>query len=348
MTTADGATLGQIAVRFGLELKGDPATRVTHVGELKDAGPAALSFLADARYERYLADTKAAAVVLEPKLASQCQVAALISDNPRAAYARIAAWLHPPEPVRPGIHASAVIDPSAIVAESAQIGPHTVVGAHAVIGERVVVGSGTQIGNGVTLAEDCRLMARVTLYGGVRLGARVIVHAGAVIGADGFGIAQDRDGWVKVPQLGGVVIHDDVEIGANTTIDRGAIGDTVIESGVKLDNQSQIGHNVRIGEHTAIAACVGISGSTTIGKRCLIAGAVGIVGHLQIADDVVITGLSMVSSSITRAGVYSSGVPVSEAGAWRRIVARLRNIDELFDKVRVLERRHKLGDSENS
>jgi len=348
MTTADGATLGQIAVRFGLELRGDAATRITHVAELKDADADALSFLADARYERYLADTKAAAVVLEPQRASQCRVAALISDNPRAAYARIAAWLHPPEPVRSGIHSSAVVDPSAVIAASAQIGPHTVVGARAVIGERVVVGPGTQIADDVTLGDDCRLVARVTIYRSVRLGARVIVHAGAVIGADGFGIAQDSDGWVKVPQLGGVVVHDDVEIGANTTIDRGAIGDTVIERGVKLDNQIQIGHNVRIGEHTAIAACVGISGSTTIGKRCLIAGAVGIVGHLQIADDVVVTGLSMVSSSITRAGVYSSGVPVSEASAWRRIVARLRHIDELFDKVRVLERQHTLRDSKNS
>ena len=182
-------------------------------------------------------------------------------------------------------------------------------------------------------------MARVTLYHGVRIGERCLVHAGVVIGADGFGVARDQDGWVKVPQLGSVRIGDDVEIGANTTIDRGAIEDTVIEDGVKLDNQIQVGHNVRIGAHTVIAGCTGISGSTTIGKRCLIGGAVGFAGHLEIADDVIVTGLSLVSSSIDRAGVYSSGLPVLEAGEWRRAVARLRHLDELFDRVRRLEGR---------
>jgi UDP-3-O-[3-hydroxymyristoyl] glucosamine N-acyltransferase len=201
-----------------------------------------------------------------------------------------------------------------------------------------VIGPGCVVGNGAQVGDDTQLVARVTLYRGVRIGRRCLLHAGTVIGADGFGIAQDRDGWVKVPQVGAVTVGDDVEIGANTTIDRGAIDDTVIEDGVKLDNQIQVGHNVRIGAHTAIAGQAGISGSTTIGKRCLIAGAVGIVGHLEIADDVVVTGLTMVSSSITKAGMYSSGLPAVETGLWRRVVARLHRIDELFDRVKRLEK----------
>jgi UDP-3-O-[3-hydroxymyristoyl] glucosamine N-acyltransferase len=203
------------------------------------------------------------------------------------------------------------------------------------------------LGAGAVVGDDTRLVARVTLYRGARIGRRGLVHAGAVIGADGFGVAEDRDGWVKVPQLGGVIIGDDVEIGANTTIDRGAIGDTVIEDGVKLDNQIQVGHNVRIGAHTAIAGCTGISGSTTIGRRCMIGGAVGFAGHLQVADDVVVLGYSLVSSSITKAGTYSSGMPAIEVAGWRRVVARLRHLDELFDRVRRIERRAGASDAEN-
>ena len=193
------------------------------------------------------------------------------------------------------------------------------------------------LGQGASVGAGSRLVARVTLYHGVQIGARCLVHAGAVIGADGFGVARDEEGWVKVPQLGSVRLGDDVEIGANTTIDRGAIEDTIIEDGVKLDNQIQVGHNVRIGAHTAIAGCTGIAGSTTIGKRCLIGGAVGFAGHLEIADDVIVTGLTFVSRSIDRPGVYSSCLPAVEAGEWRRAVARLHRLDELFDRVRRLE-----------
>jgi UDP-3-O-[3-hydroxymyristoyl] glucosamine N-acyltransferase len=334
----DGVTLGQVAARFGLVLRGDPDARVAGVATLKDARPGTISFLTNPRYGRYLASTAATAVVLDEATSAECPVAALIAANPYAAYARIAAWLHPEPPVTAGVHPSAVVDPSARVAASAAVGPHAVIEAGCEIGARAAIGAGTVIGADSVVGADSRLAARVVLYRRVRIGARCIVHSGVVLGADGFGIAQDRDGWVKVPQLGGVRIGDDVEIGANTTIDRGAIDDTVIEDDVKLDNQIQIGHNVRIGAHTAIAGCVGISGSTTIGKHCMIGGMAGIAGHLEICDGVAVLGLSMVSRSITRPGIYSSGLPVSEAGAWRRVVARLRHLDELFDRVRRLER----------
>jgi UDP-3-O-[3-hydroxymyristoyl] glucosamine N-acyltransferase len=334
----DEVTLGQIAARFGLVLRGDPDARVARVATLRDAQPGSVSFLTNPRYRRYLAATAATAVVVDEAGSRDCPVAALIAANPYAAYARIAAWLHP-EPAAPaGVHPTAVVDPSARLAPTASIGPNAVVEARCEIGERAVVGAGSVVGADSVLGADSRLAARVVLYRRVRIGRRSVVHSGAVLGADGFGIAKDRDGWVKVPQLGGVVVGDDVEIGANTTIDRGAIDDTVIEDDVKLDNQIQIGHNVRIGAHTAIAGCVGVSGSTTIGRRCMIGGAAGIAGHIEIADDVVVLGLSMVSRSLTRPGIYSSGIPATEAGEWRRVVARLRHLDELFDRVRRLER----------
>jgi UDP-3-O-[3-hydroxymyristoyl] glucosamine N-acyltransferase len=331
-------TLGQIAARFGLELRGDPDAVVTRVATLQDASAGSLAFLANPKYRRHLAGTGATAVLVDPRAAGDCPVAALVTKNPYAAYARVAALLHP-EPARPaGVHPTAVVEPGAVVAASAQIAALAFVGAGARVGERVLVGPGCVVGPDVRVGDDTRLVARVTLYRGVKIGRRCLLHAGAVIGADGFGIAQDTDGWVKVPQVGAVTVGDDVEIGANTTIDRGAIDDTVIEDGVKLDNQIQVGHNVRIGAHTAIAGQAGISGSTTIGKRCLIAGAVGIAGHLEVADDVVVTGLTMVSSSIAKPGMYSSGLPAVETGLWRRIVARLHHLDELYDRVKRLEK----------
>ena len=342
----EDVTLGQIAARFGLVLQGEPATPIRRVAELERAGAGSLAFLADGKHRRHLATTGASAVVLDAASAPACPVAALISDNPRAAYARIAAWLHPEPALVPGIHPSAVVAPDARIAASAEIGAQAVIGAGATIGERVLVGPGSVVGEGAVIGADTRLVARVTLYRRVRLGERCLLHAGCVIGADGFGIAQDRDGWVKVPQLGDVVIGNDVEVGANTTIDRGAIGDTVIEDDVRLDNQIQVGHNVRIGAHTAIAACAGISGSTTIGKRCMIGGQVGIAGHLEIADDVVVLGQSMVSHSIHAPGAYAAAVPASEAGGWRRVVARLRHLDELFDRVRRLEKQSRQADPE--
>ncbi len=331
-------SLGELAVRHGLELRGDPDTRVARVGTLQAAGPDAVSFLANPRYRKYLATTQAGAVVLEPELAEQCGTAVLISKNPYAAYARIAADLQPEPAFEPGVRAGASVDPSAEVAGDACISPGAVVEAGARIGAGAFVGPNCVVGAGAQLGPGSRLVANVTLCHGVRLGARVLVHPGAVIGADGFGLAREPEGWIKVPQLGSVLIGDDVEIGANTTIDRGAIDDTVIEDGVKLDNQIQVAHNVRIGAHTVVAGCAGISGSTIIGRNCMIAGAVGIAGHLEIADGTVITGLTMVSRSISKPGVYSGALPLDEAASWRRNAARFRQLDRLAKRVGRLER----------
>ena len=333
-----GVTLGELAVRFGCELRGDPAAVVARVATLERAGPGELAFLANPHYRTQLAATRAAAVVLDAQAAAQCPCAALVHSNPHATYARIAAFLHPDPPVAAGVHPGAHVDPSARVAASASIGAGAVIGPRSLIADRVRIGPGCVLGADVQVGVDCRLHPRVTLESGTQLGARVCVQAGAVIGSDGFGFARDGVGWSKVPQLGRVRIGDDVEIGANTTIDRGAIDDTVIAAGVKLDNQIQIAHNVHIGEHTVIAACVGISGSTRIGARCMIAGAVGIVGHLDICDDVIVTGLSMVSHSISTPGVYSGGIPAAPAALWRRLVARFKRLDALAERVRRLER----------
>jgi len=319
--------LGELAVRFGLALQGDPSLRICSVATLSHAKPGALSFLANPRYRKQMESTRATAVLLGPENAADCPVAALIDPNPYLAYARIADLLHPQAVPVAGIHPTAVVAASARLAPSASIGPLAVIEEHADIGERVSVGAGSIVQRGATIGADSRLLPRVSLYAGVTLGRRCIVHSGAVVGADGFGFAPDAGTWVKVPQVGSVRIGDDVEIGANTTIDRGAIDDTVVEDGVKLDNQIQVGHNVTIGAHSAIAGCVGISGSTVIGRRCMIGGGVGIAGHLTIADDVVVTGCSLVSASIKHAGSYSSGMPTVETRLWRRMVAHLRRLD---------------------
>jgi len=321
-------SLGELAVRFGLELRGDPALRVSHVATLSSAGEGSVSFLANSRLRKHLGASRATVVVVDPRDVDACPAAALIGSNPHAAFARIATLLYPLPAEPPGIHPSAVIAADSRIAASASVGPFCVVEAGAELGERVRLGAGCSVLTGVRIGADTHLMPRVTLYPRVRIGARCLLHTGAVIGADGFGFAPDAGTWVKVPQVGGVRIGDDVEIGANTTVDRGAIEDTVIENGVKLDNQIQVGHNVVIGAHTAIAACTGISGSTIIGKRCMIGGMVGFAGHLTIADDVSVTGCSLVSASIRQAGSYSSGMPTVESRAWRRMVAHLRRFGE--------------------
>jgi UDP-3-O-[3-hydroxymyristoyl] glucosamine N-acyltransferase len=321
-------SLGELAVRFGLELRGDPALRVSHVATLSQATEGSLSFLANSRYRKHLASSRASAVVVAPADADECPVAALVDSNPYLAYARIATLMYPATSMTAGIHPSAVVAAEASIAPSASVGPLCVIEAGAELGERVQVGAGCTILAGARIGDDTQLMPRVTLYAGVNVGERCLLHAGAVIGADGFGFAPDDGTWFKVPQVGSVRIGNDVEIGANTTIDRGAIDDTIIENGAKLDNQIQVGHNVIIGAHTAIAACTGISGSTTIGRRCMIGGMVGFAGHLTIADDVVITGCSLVSASIREPGSYSSGMPTVETRLWRRMVANLRRFGE--------------------
>jgi UDP-3-O-[3-hydroxymyristoyl] glucosamine N-acyltransferase len=287
-----------------------------------------VSFLANSKYRKSLKTTCAGAVVLSAADAESCPVAALIAPNPYLSYARIAELLHPESRAAPGVHPSAVVSAAAHLAASATVGALAVIEEDVEIGERALVGPGCVVQRGARVGADTRLVARVNLYPGVVLGERGVVHAGAVIGADGFGFAPDHGTWFKVPQVGSVRIGNDVEIGANTTIDRGAIGDTVVEDGAKLDNQIQVGHNVTIGAHTAIAACTGISGSTSIGRRCLIGGMVGFAGHLTIADDVMITGCSLVSASIREAGSYSSGMPTVPTRAWRRMVAHFRRFGE--------------------
>jgi UDP-3-O-[3-hydroxymyristoyl] glucosamine N-acyltransferase len=316
--------LGELAVRFGCELRGDPDVRVESVASLGSAEPGSLSFLANPKLASQLAQTRASAVVLDGRSAAGSPAPVLISSNPHALFARIACLLHPEAPLHPGIHPTAVVDPQASIDPTAEIGAHTVIGPGVVIGPRSLVGPASLLGPQVRLGADCRLVARVTLGERVQLGDRVLIHPGAVLGADGFGYAREGARWLKVPQIGTVRVADDVEIGANTTIDRGAIEDTVIAEGVKLDNQIQLGHNVQIGAHTAIAACTGISGSTRIGARCMIGGQCGFAGHITICDDVVITGMAMVSGSISKPGVYSSGIPIETSRRWRRIVARLK------------------------
>lgn len=337
------ATLAELAARFGCRLVGDGAARVSRVGTLASAGADAISFFANPQYRGQLAATRAAAVVLDPAQREACPVACLVNDNPYAAYARIAAFLHPPPELRPGVHPSAVVAADADVAPSAEIGAGSVVGGGSVVGDGASIGAGTVVGQGVSIGAGSRLAPRVSVLDGVRVGQRCIVHSGAVIGADGFGFAPDDGRWVKVPQVGAVRIGDDVEIGANTTVDRGAIEDTVIEDGVKLDNLVQIAHNVRIGAHTVMAAMSGAAGSTTIGRRCMIGGGVVIVGHVTICDDAVFLFRSVVTKSVEQAGVYAGSLPAEEASRWRRNAARFINLDSLAKRLRAVERELGVG-----
>lgn len=332
-------TLGELAVRFGCALRGDPEARVDHVATLEHADASAVSFLANPKYRRYLQSTRAGAVITDAQGAQQCAVPVLIAGNPYATYARVAQLLHPVLPAVSGVHPSAVVHASARIDASASIGPLAVIEADAVIGPRAMIGPGCVVLRGAQVGADSRLVANVTLCAEVKVGERCTLHPGVVIGADGFGIAAEREGWVKVPQVGSVRIGNDVEVGANTTIDRGAIEDTVIEDGVKLDNQIQIGHNVRIGAHTVMAACSGVSGSTSIGRRCMIAGQVGFSGHLSICDDVVITGRTFVNSSIGKPGTYSGGLTAEAAGSFRKNAARFHQLDKLARTVRQLATR---------
>jgi len=332
-------TLGAIAEALSARLRGDAGVRVARVATLAGAGPGDLSFLANRRYRPQLRATRASAVILAEEFAADCPCAALVMDNPYLGYARAASLLNPPLPVPRGVHPRAVLEPGAQVHEDAWVDAGAVIQRGARIGARALVGPCCVVGEEAAVGEDTRLVASVTLCRGVRLGRRVLVHPGAVIGADGFGIANDDGVWEKVPQLGGVRIGDDVEVGANTTIDRGALEDTVIEDGVKLDNLIQIGHNVHIGAHTAIAACVAIGGSARIGRRCTIGGAASLAGHLELADDVHLTATSAVPNSIAEPGVYSSGMPVQENRAWRRNVIRLLQLDEMARSLKALQAR---------
>jgi len=329
MRQVAGYAIAEFARRFGCEVSGDPNVRVTHVASLQDAGPEAVAFVARQKYVSLLETTRAGAVIVSREHAAKCRSTALIARHPHAVYARVAALLHPAEPAPSGVHDSATVDPSALIDASASIGAGCVIGRHVHIGPRVRLGPQCIVMDDVFIGADTRLLARVTVCEGVRIGERCWLYPGAVIGSDGFGNAPENGVWVKVPQLGSVQIGNDVSVGANTTIDRGALGDTVIEDGVKLDNQIQIAHNVRIGAHTAIAACVGIAGSTTVGRHCLIGGKVGIADQVDICDGVTILAMTPVGSSIRAPGVYSGNMGFEEAGRFRRNAARFRHLDEM-------------------
>ncbi len=335
--------LGELAAAAGGELRGDPALEVSGVATLQAARPGQVSFLGNPRYRKHLVRTRATAVILGREDAEACPVAALVSANPQLAYARVAALFVRDEPAPRGAHPSAVISPRARVAHDAWIGPHCTIEGGAVVASGAFVGPGCVIGRDARVGEGCRLLARVTVCHGVVLGRRVVVYPGAVIGGEGFGMANDSGRWVHVPQLGSVRVGDDVEIGCNTTIDRGAIEDTVIEDGVKLDNLIQIAHNVQVGSHTAMAGCVGIAGSARIGRHCTLGGGVGVAGHLEIADHVHVTGMSLVARSITEPGVYSSGLAVEPNRLWNRISARLRQLDQMARRLAALEGRKRSG-----
>jgi UDP-3-O-[3-hydroxymyristoyl] glucosamine N-acyltransferase len=329
--------LAEIVERFGGELLGDADAVITQVATLEMAGPGQISFFSNPRYRRQLEHTQAEAVIVTPEVADATQRSRIVCKDPYAYFARLSAFLNPPAEIVPGTHPSAVIDPAARVSPTAAIGACVSIGPRCEIGDGTLIEAGCVLGAGVQVGRQCRLYANVSIYHDCLLGDRTIVHSGAVIGADGFGLAWEEGRWHKIPQIGRVVVGEDVEIGANTTIDRGALADTVIEAGVKLDNQIQIGHNCHIGAHTAIAGCVGIAGSTRIGRYCRIGGSAMIGGHLEIVDHVEISGGTSVAKSILNPGTYTSLFPVSPHRDWLKNASHLRHLHQVVEKVRSLE-----------
>lgn len=332
-------SLAQLAEILGAELRGDPEKTILGLATLQDASAEQISFLANAHYRKQLEHTQAGAMLLSAADAVDYSGNCLIAADPYLAYAKLSHYFDrtPKQPA--GIHPSAVVAESALIDSTASIGPGVVIEEHALIAAGVSVGAQCFIGARSSIAENGRLAPRVTLYHDVTVGQRVVVQSGAVIGGEGFGFANHQGSWHKIAQIGGVTIGNDVEIGANTTIDRGALSDTLIGNDVKLDNQIQIAHNVQIGDHTAIAACVGISGSAKIGRNCMLAGGVGLVGHIEICDDVFITGMTMVTHSITEPGAYSSGTAMQPAADWKKSAVRFRQLDDLAKRLRALEKR---------
>ncbi|HEY6239909.1 MAG TPA: UDP-3-O-(3-hydroxymyristoyl)glucosamine N-acyltransferase [Burkholderiales bacterium] len=331
--------LGEIVARLGGELIGDPDAEIRRIAPLESAGVGDLCFLSNSKYRAKLRSTRASAVILSYEERDATNLPRILCDDPYVYYARAAQLFDSESRPVPGIHERAVVEAGAEIPASAAVGPGCHVGRGARLGERVVIDANCTIGEDAAIGEDSRLGPSVTIYSRCAIGKRALIHAGAVIGADGFGMAAAGGRWIKIPQTGRVIIGDDVEIGANTTIDRGALDDTVIEEGVKLDNQIQIGHNVHIGAHTAMAGCVAIAGSTRIGRHCAIGGAVRIIGHLTIADHVTVTAAAVVTKSISRAGVYAGVLPFAPAREWAKTVAHLRSLERLAGRVRELEKR---------
>ncbi len=320
-------TARELADRFALEVHGDESVRVHGVATLARAGSGELAFLGNPRYRSQLQSSGASVVVVRDADVDAAPNTALVASDPYTAFARIAALFERAPAREAGIHPSACLHPDAVVSATASVGPFVSIGARSRIGEGCVIGPGCVIGEDCEVGAGSELVARVTLVTRVRLGSRVRVHPGAVLGADGFGLAMEAGRWIKVPQMGGVVVGDDCEIGANTCIDRGALDDTVLEEDVRLDNQIQIGHNVRIGAHTAMAGCSAAAGSARIGRYCLIGGGAGVLGHLELCDKVTITAMSLVTHSIREPGTYSSGTPLTDNRTWRKNAARFKQLD---------------------
>ena len=330
-------TLKKLSEHLHAQLRGEPQCEVNRAEPLATATAGSVTFLANAKYQSHLSKTQASAVILRADDVDQCPTNALIVSNPELAFSQVLNLLYPAPILSPGIHAGAIIGKQCQIDPTATIEAHCVIEDGVRIGAQTVVGAGSVIGSHSQIGAHCRFYSRVTVYHRVNIGNQVIIHSGAVIGADGFGLAHDGQQWVKIPQVGGVEIGDDVEIGANTTIDRGALQNTVIGQGVKIDNLVQIAHNVKIGDHTAIAGCVGIAGSAEIGRHCMIGGGACINGHIKITDGVILTGTSVVAQSIEEPGVYSSGLAVQKNSVWRRNVLRFYQLDDLAKRLRRLE-----------
>ncbi|MDG1693505.1 MAG: UDP-3-O-(3-hydroxymyristoyl)glucosamine N-acyltransferase [Porticoccaceae bacterium] len=329
-------TLSNIAERIGAKLEGDAHYPITGIATLTSALPHHLSFLANIKYKHLLDSCRAGAVILHPDQAHLYSGHCLISDNPYVGYAKLS-QVFARSPDFSGIDKTAQIDPTALLGTGVNLAAGTIIGPNVTLGNDVSIGPNTVIGAHTNIGEQTSIAANVTLYHRVNIGARCIIHSAAVIGADGFGFAKDGHDWIKIAQLGGVTIGDDVEVGAGTTIDRGALSDTIIGYGVKLDNQIQIGHNVELGDFTAIAACSAIAGSAKLGKHCTIAGACGIAGHITLVDAVHVTAMSIVTNSIANSGVYSSGTPLDKNQKWRRNASRFKQLDQIAKRVKKLE-----------
>nr|WP_218573295.1 UDP-3-O-(3-hydroxymyristoyl)glucosamine N-acyltransferase [Pseudomonas sp. L-22-4S-12] len=332
-------TLGQLAERLGATLRGSADKPVRGLASLQDARGDQLSFLANAQYRKFLAATEAAAVLLTPADAEGYAGDALLVANPYLAYAQLSHLFDRKPVAAAGIHPTAVVAADAQVDATASIGAYAVIESAVQIGAGVTIGAHCSIGARSSIGENGWLAPRVTLYHDVHIGKRVVIQSGAVLGGEGFGFANEKGVWRKIAQIGGVTLGDDVEIGANTTIDRGALADTLIGNGVKLDNQIMIAHNVQVGDNTAMAGCVGISGSTKIGSNCMIAGGVGMVGHIEVCDNVFVTGMTMVTRSITEPGAYSSGTAMQTAADWKKSAARIRQLDDMARRLRDMEKR---------
>lgn len=335
-----GYTLNELAERVGATVSGNGDTLITGLATLHDAGPKDLAFLANPSYLRFLQDTDAGGVLIHEEHKEACPVPALVLKDPYLGYA-ILSQLFDPMAVEqvPTVHESAVIADTATIGERVSIGPHVHIGAHVTLEDDVVISAGVAIGNGCIIGKGSRLYPNVTLYHDVTLGERCIIHSSAVLGGDGFGFAFNGQGWTKIAQIGGVRLGNDVEVGSCSSIDRGALGDTIIGNDVKIDSQVQIAHNVQIGDHSALAGCVGIAGSTKIGRGCLLGGGVGVAGHLEIADRVQITGMSLITNSIHSAGVYSSGTGAMPNAQWRKNAVRFKQLDEMARRLSRLEKR---------